>query len=593
MKKTKFSRLGAWLKAHKIVTTIIIIAIIGGGYGIYRSATKVAAATQYTLSPVTRGTLTQTVTGSGQIAAQNQLDIKSEVSGTILSIPVQVGQVVTAGTIIATIDPHDALVDLQNARISFAKLTEPAKERDISAASSTIAKSYTDAYNTISSAFLDFSPALDGLKDILNGSTGYLSSQRSTFLSQTAQNLRSSAELSYDNASAEYTALLVDYKNLSRQSPRSQIENILQRTQDLSRKISEALKNTQATIVFVTSSQPEYYPSNATSAAANVSNWSTTVNSNVANLISAENNIQNSIDSLEKLTEGADSLDIESQHLSLQEKERTYQKYFVRAPFDGVVGRIPVNIHDTASNGTVMATLASTNKITTIPLNEVDAVKVASGQKVSLTFDAISGLTVPGNVISIDQVGVSSQGVVTYNVKISLNQDDTRIKPGMSTDATITTEEKADTLLVPSSAVKTQGQQKYVEVFGASALSNRFRRNQQATTTMATSTDGSIQATSTPRFGQGGLNRGTFSGTGIAMTIGTSTLPTRVFVTVGDSNDTSTEILSGLTPGQLVVTRTVAANGTTATQSSAPSIFSSFGGGARGATGGNAVRIQR
>ena len=67
------------------------------------------------------------------------------------------------------------------------------------------------------------------------------------------------------------------------------------------------------------------------------------------------------------------------------------------------------------------------------------------------------------------------------------------------------------------------------------------------------------------------------------------TPPTQQEVEVGISNDSSTEIISGLKVGDQVVTRTIAAT-TAKTTTTAPSLFSAPGSGNRGATGGSTIR---
>ncbi len=125
-------------------------------------------------------------------------------------------------------------------------------------------------------------------------------------------------------------------------------------------------------------------------------------------------------------------------------------------------------------------------------------------------------------------------------MKISFDTQDPRIKSGMSVNASIITEVKTDVLAVPNNAVKTQGQSHFVEVF-----------------------DSPLPVT--------------------AGTQGTMSLiaPRRVTVETGLSNDSMTEIRTGLTLGEQVVTRTI----TTAVTTTAPSIL---GG---GNTRGGSVRI--
>jgi HlyD family secretion protein len=93
MKKISFfAKIKNWMVAHKISTVIILIIIIGGGYYTYKKTTAANAAPQYVLAPARMGTITQTVTGSGQVNAENQLDVTSEVSAKILAINASVGQ---------------------------------------------------------------------------------------------------------------------------------------------------------------------------------------------------------------------------------------------------------------------------------------------------------------------------------------------------------------------------------------------------------------------------------------------------------------------------------------------------------------------
>jgi multidrug efflux pump subunit AcrA (membrane-fusion protein) len=58
-----------------------------------------------------------------------------------------------------------------------------------------------------------------------------------------------------------------------------------------------------------------------------------------------------------------------------------------------------------------------------------------------------------------------NQGVVTYGVEITLDNQDPRIKPGMSVSAEIITNTKENVLTIPNSAIKTKGKVSYVETF--------------------------------------------------------------------------------------------------------------------------------
>src|SRR3989344_1785815 len=119
---------------------------------------------------------------------------------------------------------------------------------------------------------------------------------------------------------------------------------------------------------------------------------------------------------------------------------------------------------DSVSGGAVAATFITKQRLAEISLNEVDIAKIKVGQKSTLTFDAIPELSISGEVAEIDAIGTVAQGVVSYVVKITFDTDDSRVKPGMSVSAAITTDAKTDVVIVPVSAVKSQGQEQYMEV---------------------------------------------------------------------------------------------------------------------------------
>jgi RND family efflux transporter MFP subunit len=150
-----------------------------------------------------------------------------------------------------------------------------------------------------------------------------------------------------------------------------------------------------------------------------------------------------------------------------------------------------------------------------VEVNEVDISSVSVGQKVMLTFNAIDGLSVSGKVEKMDSLGTLTQGVVTYNVTIDFDSLDSRIKPEMSVSAAIITGVKQDVLTVPNSAVKSQNGGSYVQVL---------------------------------KNGQ--------------------TAPQRVSVEAGISNNTETEIISGISAGDKVVTQTIDPNAAATSASS-------------------------
>lgn len=566
------------MKNHKKISALIFIIIVIVAYSIYKYYSNKNIPNSYVIAGVRYGNIVHKVTGSGQVSASNQLDVKSQVSGTVKSINVKVGDKVKKGQLIASIDNASALLDLESARIAYAKLVKPAKQGDLANAKNNLDKAYADAFNAISSAYIDLPNIISGLKDMYYSPAGYLSDQNSTQLTPTGRTYRDTAGASYDKAVDDYAKSLTLYKSVTRNSATSTLLTVIEQTQNTVKNISEALKNTQNAITYIKTAQSEYNPSGVASAASNVTSWSNTINNDLTNIISTRNSIQSSNNTYQTLITGADDLDIASARLTLTQKEQNYAEYFIRAPFDGIVGKIPVNVYDEASGGTVIATIVGDNKTSTISLNEVDAAKVATGQKVTLTFDAIDNLNATGTVREADLVGTVTQGVVTYNVKIDINTEDSRVKPGMSVNATIITGTKEHVLIVPTNAIKSQGTNKYVEILDGVSTSTMNKNP----TYFGTSTNNSNfnRASSTMRA----LSSGNDFAQMRTITITSNSQLKQQTIEIGDSDDTNTEIISGLTAGDKVVTKTIA--GTTSKITTTPNILSGLGGNRTAGAGG-------
>jgi HlyD family secretion protein len=130
-----------------------------------------------------------------------------------------------------------------------------------------------------------------------------------------------------------------------------------------------------------------------------------------------------------------------------------------------VVAAVNVQPGGIASSGTAAVTLVDRSTLhIDVNLSETDAAKVQPGQPVSLTFDALSGVTITGTVATIAPVATVEQNVVTYPVQVTFDPGDTPVKVGMSATADIQIKKVDSATLVPNRAVQTSGNVKTVTV---------------------------------------------------------------------------------------------------------------------------------
>jgi hypothetical protein len=92
----------------------------------------------------------------------------------------------------------------------------------------------------------------------------------------------------------------------------------------------------------------------------------------------------------------------------------------------------------------------------TVAFSESDISKIKVGQPANITLEALSGVELAAHVSAISTLGTSSSGVVSYDATLTLDQRDSRVKPGMSASAAVITGQ-ASGVNLPNSAVTTTG----------------------------------------------------------------------------------------------------------------------------------------
>lgn len=581
------------MRAHKVISAIVLVVIIGGGWFAYHALTPKSTAMLYTLGTVSSGTIVSSVSESGQISTTNTIDIKPQVSGTITWVGVKAGDTVRAGQALMSIDSStarqsisDAEKSLAAAQLQYQKDSAQAPisyQNDVislATAKQNLADDYNTAYNDISNTYLDLPSIVSGLQDTLFGYD--FDTKKSLWNMDYLTNLfiavantgnllpfRDHSKSAYSTASGEYATALSQYQQLTRTSSTEAVDSMLVVTIALMTDVAQGLQD-ELNFLGVVSDLAQTYtitlPSSFATVQGNTRTYLSTTNADLSTLlaekkaldaakqaiITAGQNI--TLDQVGNSTgESPISLQIsknslEKQTADIASEKADLAKYTIVAPFSGTLSAVNLNVGDSAS-GSAAATIISKSQIAQLSLNEVDVAKIALGNKATLTFDAIPDLTLTGKVIQVDSIGTVSQGVVSYTVKIGLDSQDARVKPGMTVNAAIQTGTAQNVLIVPSAAVKTSNGASYVLVFDPA---------------LDTSVTGMVNITS-------------------------AVAPSQVPVTTGLSDDTDVEIKSGLTEGEQIVTRT-----TTAAAASKTTTTTSTTGAARGAgsfSGGNARAI--
>lgn len=108
-----------------------------------------------------------------------------------------------------------------------------------------------------------------------------------------------------------------------------------------------------------------------------------------------------------------------------------------------------------------------------VDVYEEDIIDVALNNYVQINIPAFLGQTFSGRVVSIDPAEKLIDGVVYYEVNISLENADQRIKPGMTADVVIEAQKKENVLAVPLGAVEKKDGQASVKVYQGKNVESR------------------------------------------------------------------------------------------------------------------------
>ncbi|MDD3034344.1 MAG: efflux RND transporter periplasmic adaptor subunit [Bacteroidales bacterium] len=131
----------------------------------------------------------------------------------------------------------------------------------------------------------------------------------------------------------------------------------------------------------------------------------------------------------------------------------------IYSPIDGVVLDRAVDEGQTVAASFSTPTLFTiANDLTQMQViadvDEADIGEVLEGQSVSFTVDAFPDDTFNGKVTQVRLQPTTTSNVVTYEVVVNAPNPDYKLKPGLTANITITTEEKDNILLVPSKALR-------------------------------------------------------------------------------------------------------------------------------------------
>ncbi|MFM2308428.1 MAG: hypothetical protein RLY87_548 [Chloroflexota bacterium] len=542
---TNTSRFGSLRKPW--VIALVVIVIVGGVFMAVRSSSNSAAAKKTNTVAVVKGNLVTTISGSSNIAAKSSVSLSFQSSGVIKDVLVAEGEKVAKGQVLATLDGRDLQYSLDSAKASL----DSAKAKLAQLTSGTgRASDLASAQAGVTSAEAQLASAEERLDALRSPSADKLSAQRLK-----VEQARTSLQTTRDNSSATKSKAEIDVTKASESLVQAQSKfNVARYNWDYvvandkdpngaRGTISDVSKNNYRDAYVAAESNLRTAEQNVTSAqvtlqnakAAEIANVSqaeatlkdaelqlnTLQNPTASDIAAAEATVQQNRASLEQAKASLDKIvapgtqtDIVMQQATVTQAEASYNQALLKvengkiiAPFDGYISAVNA-VAGQASAGTSIGIIDRTPLHIDLKLGETDIVNVKLNQEASIIVDAIPDWSSIGTVSSIAPAAQSSSGVVTYNARVDFTDDDPRVLIGMTATVDMVTAKRDNVLLIPNSAILPKGSGRVVQVY-----------NDDGTTK-------------------------------------------EIDITIGLSDGVQTEVLTGLTEGQMIVSTPVSRSNT-------------------------------
>ncbi len=436
-----------------IVVILIVYFFLRGG-----SATTIESAV------VTAGDVIEKVSVTGKISPVDKADLSFDTSGSISKIYVKVGDKVSKGDILASLDNADTVASLASAQAKLDDLTRSLRPEElqleqskVDIASANFVNTKTAAINASRNAYVQTQGAL------VNYTDGFFTNSQSanpTININTQSNTTKSAidfervvagdnlkswksNLDISTSTDDAQVLLVDAdKSLT------QVKTFMDDLSTIVNQLSPGNSGLQQPII-------DSYLS-AMNAGLNLLNQAiASISTAKTNLDQAQTGYTEAYSNFVLQKSGSSVESIRSQQATVDSLAAVVDKGTIYSPIDGIVTRVDPHEGEYTTPGISGFAVQSegTYKIEAY-VPEADIAKVAIGDNASVTLDAYGSDTIfEATVTLIDPAETVLEGVPTYKVTLQFTKKDIRIRSGMTANTDILTHEHDSVLYIPTRAI--------------------------------------------------------------------------------------------------------------------------------------------
>ncbi len=469
----------------KIIWTIVILLVAAPiVYGIVKPKDN---AKNITVESAKQQDIKQTVLATGQVVSSTDLQLSFKLSGVVSRVNVKEGDKVASGQILAELDAKDQAASVTSARGSLAsaqanydKVVSGASSQEVQVAQSAVDSAQvalTNAQNNLANVQQQQNTAVkNAFTSLMNSGIAALPSPSNI---STATVTVSGAYTGTDQGVYKITL----YNSGTGQ--RFQVSGLESAEGDVKNTPVPLGKNglyiqfngstgyvNDSWTITIPNTLSSTYITNYNAYQAAIQAKNSAVDSALAQVAAAKSALDQSNANLDLKRAEARPADIASakaQILSaqgqVQAASSAYENTIVRAPANGTITQVDIKVGELASGLKEVMVLQDISSLhTEANVSEANISNIKAGQPVDVTFDALGAdRHFSGVVQTVNPASTLVSGVVNYKVTASVQNAD-GIKPGMTANMTILVNQKANVITVPSRAVLSHDNKKFVRV---------------------------------------------------------------------------------------------------------------------------------
>jgi len=396
-----------------LILSIVVAAFAAGAFWVWQSRTQPVTVTEAAFirqEVVGRGDIVTTVSATGFLAAETQASLffAATTRSAVTDVPVDIGQAVKKGDVLARFDTADMSLAVEQAveavtaaQVSLQQLQDPPRPEDLAVASANVKLAQSRVYlasegvptETVQLAYLNLLAA------------------------------RNAMDLTHQ----EMDQLVAENKYAQKQTLQAQADQQVEDTKIANQRYQDTLRP----------------PSGG-------------------RITSAQAGVDQANAALDKLQNAAREQDIQIARLQIDQAQAALNlaqnnlaDAELVAPFDGVVGAVNVKVGEPPPATLPAVVLVDNSRYhIDISVDEADVAHVQPGQVVSVTLNALPDVQLSSTVDTVAPTSTVNQGVVSYQVRLTLLPSTAPVRAGMTATGLVVVNEARNVVLAPNWAIR-------------------------------------------------------------------------------------------------------------------------------------------